>query len=307
VTSAATTLGRSVDTVLELMACPICRADLVAADGAEVRCAQGHSYPVLGGVPRLLASNEGQVISDSFSHQWSQFDYDEDRTWGKTVEERVGDFLRHTTLDAADLEGKLVLDAGCGNAALSRAITDLGATVIATDISDSVFAAARRFSNNGSLHFVQSDLGRSVFKPGSFDVIYSGGVLHHTPDTRASLNAVATALRPGGTIFIWLYWRVPGRLYDGRRALRKGMAPLPVKVKHVLVAPLAFQNWVRHRSDHTWRETLVVQLDYYTPRYRWEHTPDEVFAWYRELGLTDVRVTEKEREGFGVVGRLPAN
>jgi hypothetical protein len=83
------------------------------------------------------------------------------------------------------------------------------------------------------------------------------------------------------------------------------MAPLPVKIKHVLVLPMAFQNWLRHRSQVTWRETLVVQLDYYTPRYRWEHTPDEVLAWYRELGLTDIRVTEQEREGFGVMGRLP--
>lgn len=254
------------------------------------------------GVPRLLASNEGQIISDSFSHQWSRFDYDEDRTWGKTVEERVGDFLRHTTLDAEALEGKLVLDAGCGNAALSHAISRLGATVIATDISDSVFAAAQRFSGNGSLHFVQSDIGRSAFKPGSFDVVYCGGVLHHTPDTRTSLNEVATSLRPGGKIFVWLYWRVPGGRYRVRRALRRGMAPLPVKVKHVLVLPLAFQNWLRHRSEVTWRETLVVQLDYYTPRFRWEHTVDEVTAWYEALGLTDIRVTEQEREGFGVMG-----
>jgi hypothetical protein len=42
--------------------------------------------------------------------------------------------------------------------------------------------------------------------------------------------------------------------------------------------------------------------DFYTPRFRWEHTQDEVLGWYEQFGFADGRVTEVGRDGFGVVG-----
>jgi SAM-dependent methyltransferase len=73
--------------------------------------------------------------------------------------------------------------------------------------------------------FVQSDLMSSVFKPESFDLIYSGGVLHHTPNTRRAFDEVVNALRPGGRIFVWLYWKVPGRATAVRSAVRRAISP----------------------------------------------------------------------------------
>ena len=55
----------------------------------------------------------------------------------------------------------------------------------------------------------------------------------------------------------------------------------------------------------SWRERLVLLMDHYTPRYRWEHTQEEVQGWYKELGLIDVRVTEVRDWGFGMVGSRP--
>jgi hypothetical protein len=48
-----------------------------------------------------------------------------------------------------------------------------------------------------------------------------------------------------------------------------------------------------------WSERLVLLLDHYTPRYRWEHTPDEVMSWYRELGYEKIAQTESRKWGFG--------
>src|SRR5213593_2704644 len=58
-------------------------------------------------------------------------------------------------------------------------------------------AAARRFGLDRVL-FVETDLNRPGLRRGAFDVVYSSGVLHHTPDPRASFARMARLARPGG-------------------------------------------------------------------------------------------------------------
>ena len=52
-----------------------------------------------------------------------------------------------------------------------------------------------------------SDGEHLPFADGSFDVVYSNGVLHHTPDTAGSIREVHRVLRPGGVAKIMLYHR----------------------------------------------------------------------------------------------------
>src|SRR4030095_7319005 len=75
-------------------------------------------------------------------------------------------------------------------------------------------AAARRFGL-ARVQFVETDLQRPGLKGGSFDVVYSSGVLHHTPNPRTSFARLAQLARPGGTIVLGVYntfARLPLRL-----------------------------------------------------------------------------------------------
>ena len=54
----------------------------------------------------------------------------------------------------------------------------------------------------------QADAENLPFADASFDIVYSYGVLHHTPDTRRAIGEVHRVLRPGGTALIMIY-RVP--------------------------------------------------------------------------------------------------
>ena len=59
-------------------------------------------------------------------------------------------------------------------------------------------------------------------RAGYFDVVYSSGVLHHTPDPRAAFAQIARLARPGGMIVLGLYSafaRIPLRL---RRVVARG-------------------------------------------------------------------------------------
>jgi 2-polyprenyl-3-methyl-5-hydroxy-6-metoxy-1,4-benzoquinol methylase len=253
----------------------------------------------------------------TFSSEWSHFEY-RDRTWAKPVRERAELFLKEVGCGPEEMYGKTVLDAGCGNGSLSRAISQLGCEVLAADLSDSVDRAYRHFSELGNdrTHFIKADLTRHPFAEQAFDIIYSSGVLHHNPNTRAAFASLLPALKPKGKVYIWVYQRIPGLRHALKQILRRFLAPLPSPIKHAFVClwlPQAMcRQYLRTALGRNgpedrlrWRERLVLLLDHYTPRYRWEHTQEEVHAWYRELGLTDVATTEVREWGFGVVGRKP--
>lgn len=319
---------------LQWLICPLCGSDLhldgAAQPGTDVQrgavmCASGHAFPVVAGVPRLLidarleTTDDARSIQESFSREWSHFDYDGDRTWGGTGEQRRDEFLRQVALPAEALEGRVVLDAGCGNGVLSTAISTLGCDVVATDIGHQVQEAQRHLGARpgARAYYVQADVMRPPFRPGAFDVVFCAGVLHHTPSTRGSFDKVARAVAPGGTMFVWLYWNVPGRLLRAKAWMRRGISRLPGRLQHGVVMALLPQamvrQWIRTARGQnpakerlTPRERLVVLLDSYTPRYRWEHTPEEVHAWFQDIGFVDARTTERGTWGFGVAARRPA-
>lgn len=51
----------------------------------------------------------------------------------------------------------------------------------------------------------QADAERLPFRDAQFDVVYSYGVLHHTPDTARAIREVHRVLKPGGTAYVMLY------------------------------------------------------------------------------------------------------
>jgi SAM-dependent methyltransferase len=296
---------------IEVLACPHDLGQL-AETGMGLSCTSGHTFPIIDGVPSFL-TQERDVIRSSFSRQWSTFRA-EDRTWNATAAERLRRFPEQVNLPASELSGSLILDAGCGNGALSNELTQLGCDVVAADISTSVRDAAERFHDNSSLFFVEADLMNPPFRSAVFDVVFSGGVLHHTANTREAFTALARTVAPGGSFYVWLYWPVSGKLLALKLRLRPMISRLPGGLRYGLVLALLPQSMLRHyfralrhrEPRMRWRERLVVMLDSLTPRFRWEHTPDEVEGWFRALGFVEITQTDHGTWGFGMVGKNAA-
>src|SRR5262249_30866337 len=92
----------------------------------------------------------------------------------------------------------------------------IGADLTRASLELAVSAAAR-YDVRG-VRFVETDLRTPGLSSGAFDVVYSSGVLHHTPDPRASFRSLAKLARPGGVIVLGLYnvyARFPHRLRRG--------------------------------------------------------------------------------------------
>ena len=253
-------------------------------------------------------------------------------------EEDRATFAGRTGLADADLAGKVVLDGGCGMGRYLRIAAEMApALLVGIDLSGAVVAARELTADRPEIAIVQGDLLHPPFAAGSFDQIYSIGVIDHTPDPRRAFLRLAELLKPGGRIAIWIYRRERPALERIMNVHRAVSTRLPLGLLMILsrwTAPIggwkrrlmASRCWLVERlgvvlhlltiglSMHPDPEVRVCDtLDWYAPRYLSRHTALEVKEWFREAGLTEVvdlsvgQVFYHEGQGHGVnlTGRRP--
>ncbi|MBT2988667.1 MAG: bifunctional 2-polyprenyl-6-hydroxyphenol methylase/3-demethylubiquinol 3-O-methyltransferase UbiG [Candidatus Thiodiazotropha sp. (ex Ctena orbiculata)] len=104
----------------------------------------------------------------------------------------------------APLEGRRVLDVGCGGGILSESMAALGAQVTGIDMGEAPLQVAR-------LHLLESGLEINYERipverlaqerPESFDMITCMEMLEHVPDPMSVVSACARLVKPGGRLF----------------------------------------------------------------------------------------------------------
>jgi len=106
-------------------------------------------------------------------------------------------------------EGLRVLEIGCGLGTDGARFARAGARYTGVDLTDAAIALARRrFELEGLAgDFHVADAERLDFADESFDLVYSHGVLHHTPDAAAAVKEIRRVLAPGGRAVVMLYHR----------------------------------------------------------------------------------------------------
>jgi ubiquinone/menaquinone biosynthesis C-methylase UbiE len=103
---------------------------------------------------------------------------------------------------AGDVDGRRVLDAGCGSGPLTAALHDRGAVVTGFDLSAGMIDLARqRLGVHADLHV--ADLGEPLpFEDGSFDDVVASLCLHYLEDWAAPLVELRRVLRSGGRLIL---------------------------------------------------------------------------------------------------------
>jgi SAM-dependent methyltransferase len=184
-------------------------------------------------------------------------------------------------LDRAIPGDARIVEVGCGTGQLCLYLARADRSVIGVDLTRPSLAvasdAARRFQLD-RVRFVETDLRRPGLTPGSFDVVYSSGVLHHTPNPRQSFASVAGLARPGGIVIVGVYHsfaRLPTRL---RR--------LVARASGFRVIP--FDPVLRDRAHEPARRKAWLRDQYRHPEEHY-HTPAEVQRWFAENGVEYLR------------------
>lgn len=105
--------------------------------------------------------------------------------------------------------GQKVLEIGPGLGTDHAQFARAGAFMYALDLTTRHLQLTRRcFETEGIVtRPVRGDAEGLPFADGSFDVVYTYGVLHHTPDTAGAVNEIHRVLRPGGLAIVGLYHR----------------------------------------------------------------------------------------------------
>lgn len=285
-------------------------APLVGADAERLVLADGRTIPLRRNVPRLVADDK---YVQSFSYQWTSYPtemLDSQQNIGLTEDE----IARKTTFVPSAVNGKLMLDAGVGIGRHAEIFARWGAEIVGVDLSDSVDVAYDNLKHFPNTVVLQGDLGELPFPKESFDIIYSIGVLHHTPDTKEYTRRLVPLLKPGGILSIWVY----SLTFTRRKQWIPLTSRLPKPAFHDWCDWMI--GWLRHdkenpffrtaaawmpfRYDHVTHERSVINLfDGYTPTYHGIHSPDEVIGWFQEFGLEDIVTSATDTS---VTGRKPA-
>jgi SAM-dependent methyltransferase len=287
------------DELLGLLRCPHCRSTLERRDEPNgLRCRGcATAYPVTNGVPRLA----GEPYVASFGRQWNRYDVARD-------EEDAAVFEVKTGLAPSDLKGKLVLDAGCGGGRYARLAGRSGAKVLGLDLSAAVDKAAALCADLPDVTIVQADLLDLPVPEAAFDLVFSIGVLHHSPDARKAFGQIAARVKPGGSLAVWLYRKNTPPQEWLNSALRAITTRMPARwlelgcvgLGAVGSVPLLNKtlNKIANFSNHPdWTLRVCDNFDWYAPRYQTHHTINELKFWFTAEGFEDLRVLAPARSG----------
>jgi len=295
---------------LEVFVCPACYgalrlrqkgrgAEILEGDLTCLTC--GSSYPITNGIPRFVRT---EPYAQSFASQWQ---------WFRTVQMDSinGASTSDATLSATtgwrddEYAGRRLLDAGVGAGRFAERAAAKGAEVFGIDVTTAIDATYRNIGGLDNVHLAQADVFALPFRDNTFDLAYSIGVLHHTPDPPAAFAAVARAVAPGGKLAIYVYARY-GPSHRFSDAIRLVTTRLPLRVMWVLSSVAVPLYWLYRipfvgrllsvtlpiSMEPKWRWRWLDTFDWYSPAYQSKYLYPEVFRWFTENGLTVVDILD---------------
>lgn len=161
--------------------------------------------------------------NNAFSEKWSNASENEltnDETFIKFSKDwflKLYGFSSEKELKSL-LNGKTILDAGCGIGFKTSWISNLASDslMVGMDLSDSVYTAAKNYNQYKNLFFIQGNIANTEFKDNSFDLIICDQVLMHTENPQTTLSHLSKKLKPGGIFLFYFYTRkaLPRELID---------------------------------------------------------------------------------------------
>ena len=265
------------------------------------------TYPIVRDIPRF--SNDSYVSNFGFEwniHRKTQIDSEERRESQKHFENRFRGHLN-------SFKNAKVLDVGVGVGRYALIAARLGGKVVGVDLSSSVEIARDNLAAYDA-EVVQADLFKLPFENESFDIIYSFGVLHHTPDPKLAFSRLLPLLKPGGSLCITVYEH--GSMYHTSRYARKITTKLPNRILYFLCAVYVLLMYIPYKFfglrygflgrlipislSNNLFEVILDTFDCYSPKYQFTYREGEIYSWFKEEGLTDI---EFKSEPVTLIGK----
>ena len=278
---------------IDIFCCPNCGGDLTF-ENKSLNCRRcSHPYPFSDGILSLFWPNEWEASKEDVTEKIKSFyektpfpNYDEFDNVGILLEKaRKGLFAQ--LLDDQIPFGTRVLECGCGTGQLTNFLSIANRTVIGTDLCLNSLRMAQEFKEKNDLrraHFYQMNLFRPAFKPETFHLVISNGVLHHTSDPFSAFKSISKLVKPNGYILVGLYHKYGRLVTDFRRA-----AFNLTKDRLRFLDPRITNKNSSQAKRNAWF------ADQYKNPHESKHTVGEVLQWLHHTNFTFINSIPKTR------------
>jgi 2-polyprenyl-3-methyl-5-hydroxy-6-metoxy-1,4-benzoquinol methylase len=284
-------------------------------EGKLVDASGNHHVEIRNFIPRFVTDAS---YTGTFGEQWNRYrsiQIDSENKFNLSAER----FYRWTGWNKDELIGQRILEAGCGAGRFTQVMLEAGACVYALDMSSAVDACWRTNGAHTNLSLVQADIYHIPHRTEFFDRIFCFGVLQHTPDPAQAFASLVRFLRPGGTIAVDCYirssrssrwtakyrWRPvttrlsPQTLFKIVEWYIPKWLPIDTKLSRIprvgewLISIIPCWNYtgilpLRPEEIVPW--AVLDTFDALAPKYDQPQTLEEVGSWFRQAGLSNVRV-----------------
>lgn len=181
--------------------------------------------------------NVDPAVARGFGREWSTFRQGEDRLTREQRETIFENYFHIFPWHLLPPGGGIGIDVGCGTGRWSMSVAPRVGHLHLLDASPEALAVAKenlKGATNVSFHARSVD---DIPLPAqSLDFAFSLGVLHHVPDTRAAIRAIAEKLKPGAPLLLYLYYAFDNRppWYRALWAISNAVRVVVARLPHVL-------------------------------------------------------------------------
>jgi SAM-dependent methyltransferase len=265
------------------------------------------------------SGNVDQATVSSFGDEWSRLDQS---ALPEAELSRMFEAYFHIFPWSRLPVGAQGFDMGCGSGRWARRVAPRVGRLNCIDPSSEALGVARKaLAHCGNVDFILASADEASLPEASQDFGYSLDVLHHTPDTEATLKACAALLKPGAPLLVYLHYRFDNRplwfrtIWRASELLRAVVSRLPALGKSLITdavallvyLPLARLAWLAGRLGVDTRNfplQFYRNASFYTMRtdsrdrfgtpLEQRFTRAEITAMVQRAGCGDIVFSEQE-------------
>lgn len=227
-------------------------------------------------------SFDNEVKNHTGQHYGNLFKEFDHKSYFEEAKNLLETRLNRNDIVIQNKENLVLLDQGCGGGRYTAAWKLLGIKkAVGIDFSDIGLQDAKtraEFAGIENIQFVKGSVLEMPFEDGTFDIVYSNGVLHHTEDWRKGIAEQLRVMKSGGLGWQYLIENPGGIFWDSIEILRAIMKDVNKKFAQDVLRSMGIpMNRVFYMLDH-----VMVPINT-------RITPEELTLELKKHGAVNVR------------------